>query len=234
MYRAISQIISKLFMLIYVTLIATVVAPLALGYTIYKVFKPTYLLLFFGLMAFAWAIRTYVLGRLVKVGADEVVIVDQRGSDRRALFHGVYRLNIGDCVVRTYSLRTRRADGNEEALSCSDRAAIRVRSIFRYHISEPVAYHRRGRKRERRLPALVREPLVEELSRLSLNDLWNCPGDANRAIGESLNRKLAADGIGVSEFQLDEIILPAKSIRWRRKTFGPTSREDYWQETPLA
>jgi hypothetical protein len=234
MYRAMSQIISKLFMLIYVTLIATVVAPLALGYTIYMVFKPTYLLLFFVLTAFAWIIRTYVLCRLIDVDVDEVAIVDQRGGHRRALFHGFYRLNIGDRFIRAYSLRTRPAHSNEEALISSDGSSIRVRSSFRYLISEPVAYHRRGRKNERRLAAIVREPLVKELSRLSLNDLWNCPGDANRAICENLNRKLAADGITFSEFQLEEIILPAKSIRWRRNTFGSSSGRGYWQETPFA
>lgn len=225
-----SQLLSRLFALIYIVLIAAVLALVALSYTMLKLIRPVDLLIGVGLVGFVWLVRAFVVNREIEVGADEAKIVRRWRGHPKAIFHGTHRLKFGDRVTAAYLLSARHYAGNEEALMSRDGYPLRVRSTFRHHIADPLRYHFRGKKCERRLAALISESLEEEIGRFSLNDLWNCPAESNQAIRDNLSRKLREGGIEVSDFRLEEVILPEKAIKWRRNELQSPALQNYWQE----
>jgi len=230
MFRIMSQLLSRLFALIYVVLIAAVLALAALSYTVLKLIRPVDLLIGVGLVGLIWLVRAFVINREIEVGTDEARIVRRLRGRPEAIFHGTHRLKFGDRVTAAYSLRARHYAGNEEALTSRDGYPLRVRSNFRHHIADPLRYHRQGKKCERRLAAIIRESLAEEIGRFSLNDLWNCPAESNQAIRDNLSRRLKDGGIEVSDFRLEEVILPEKAVKWRRNELQSPSLQNYWQE----
>lgn len=234
MLRIISQLLSRLFALVYLALIATVLALAALSYTMLKQVEPADILVGFGLLAFVWLVRTLAFNREVEVGADEAKIVRRLISHPQPIFHGVHRLKFGERVTAAYSLRARHYAGNEEALTSRDGHSLRARGNFRHYIANPVRYHPQGKKSERKLASLVRKALVEEIGRFSLNDLWNCPAEINQAIRDNLSRKLKDCGIEALDCRLEEITLPEKAVKWRRSELHSGSSQNYWQESDLV
>jgi regulator of protease activity HflC (stomatin/prohibitin superfamily) len=209
-------------------------ALVALSYTILNLIRPVDLLIGIGLVGLVWFVRAFMIHREIEVGSDEAKIVRRWKGHPEVIFRGVHRLNLGDRVTATYSLRTRHHAGNEEALTSREGDPLRVRSNFHHHIADPLRYHLRGKKYERRLAALTRESMEEEIGRFSWSDLWNCPVESNRAIRDNLSRKLKDAGMEVSDFRLEEIILPERAVKWRRNKLQSPSLQHYWQEFALA
>lgn len=230
MLRIVSQLLSRLFALIYIVLIAIVLTLTALSYTMLKLIGPVDLLIGVGLVGLVWVVRAFVINREIEVGTDEAKIVRRWRGHPEVIYRGTHRLKFGDRVTAAYSLRATHYAGNEESLTSRDGYPLRVRSNFRHHIANPIRYTLRGKKCERRLAALNRESLEEEIGRFSLNDLWNCPAESNQAIRDNLSRKLKDAGIEVSDFRLEEVILPEKAVKWRRTP----SLQNYWQEFALV
>lgn len=234
MFRIMSQLLSRLFALIYIVLIAMVLALAALSYTMLKLIRPVDLLIGVGLFGLVWFVRAFVIDREIEVGADEAKIVRRWRGQPEAVFQGAHRLKFGDRVSAAYSLRASHYAGNEEALTSREGYPLRVRSNFRHHIADPIRYYFRDKKCARKLGVFARESLAEEIGSFSLNDLWNCPAEANQAIRDNLSRKINNLGIEVSDFLIEEIILPGKAVKWRRNALQSSLRRDYWQEFALA
>lgn len=234
MLRIMSQLLSRLFALVYLALIAAVLALAALSYTMLKLVEPADILVGFGLIMLVWLVHALVFNREVEVAADEAKIVRQWIGRPQPIFHGAHRLKFGERVTAAYSLRARPYTGNEEALTSRDGHSLRARGDFRHYITDPVRYHLRGKKCERKLALLVRKALVEEIGRFSLNDLWNCPAEVNQAIRDNLSRKLKDDGIEALDCRLEEITLPEKAVKWRRNELHSGSSQNYWQESNLV
>lgn len=233
MLRIMSQLLSRLFALVYIALIGAILALAALSYTMLKLVEPVDILVGLGLLALVWLVRTLAFNREVDVGADEAKIVRQWMGHPQPIFHGVHRLRFGDRVTAAYSLRARHYAGNEEALVGRDGRPLRARCNFRYYIADSVRYYHRGKKCERRLASLARKALVEEIGRFSLNDLWNCPAEINQAIRDNLSRKLKDGGMEISDSRLEEITLPERAVKWRRNESHSGSSQNYWQESDL-
>ncbi|MCG3163547.1 MAG: hypothetical protein JMDDDDMK_04983 [Acidobacteria bacterium] len=234
MFRIMSQLIKRIFALIYFVLVIVALALIVLSYVTMKLIGPAQIFIGVGLISLFWFVWAFVFNRRIEVGADEAKIVRRWMGSLEALFHGEHRTPFGYRVIAAHSLSVRRHVGNEESLTSGDGNPLRLRSDLHYHIADPVRFHLRGKKCERRLAALVRGALAEEIGRFSLNDLWNCPAETNRVIKDNLRRKLYDCGLEVSDFRLEEVILPRKAVKWRRNTLQSASMQAYWVEFALA